>query len=264
MTRENLHKREKNAAVKAVQAETETTRGATGKVWSDEEDVILGHWNESYKGRIAAHLPKKTNKQISSRRCQLKLVRTSTKATTEPRTTEPPMDARLPLVLPAELKDALQESELGRELAGYIDKASLDWKSPDTISGGNDITKRIADAWCSKKPKQTKSKRKRNRHKTDSAKAKAREFRETQTLYCKNRKRLAGKILEGKDQEECPLDVKVVEETYRDHFGGVSKVVNLDHYPPPEGAMDAESVVRPVSAAEVSRAIRGMKIGSAC
>ena len=44
------------------------------------------------------------------------------------------------------LKDALQESELGRELAGYIDKASLDWKSPDAITGGNEITKGIANA----------------------------------------------------------------------------------------------------------------------
>ena len=58
--------------------------------------------------------------------------------------------------------------------------------------------------------------------------------------------------------------MKVVKETYWDRFGGVSKVVNPDHYPPPEGAMDAKSVVRPVSAAEVSRAVRGMKIGSAC
>lgn len=95
------------------------------------------------------------------------------------------------------------------------------------------------------------------------AREKAKRFRSDQFLFANDRKGLASKILDGNEGDaKCDLEPEMVEEVYKERFGGVSQDVDLSAYPEAT-PVDKEALLRSFSQGEVKKAMRRAKKNTA-
>jgi hypothetical protein len=99
--------------------------------------------------------------------------------------------------------------------------------------------------------KQETNKRKKNKKKT-TGKIYRRMYREHQRLYFKDKKVLPNLILNEKDKSsECKIDVKIIEDTYMERFGGESQAVDLSKYP-----VESTQLLSPVTPEETVKRMK--------
>lgn len=117
-------------------------------------------------------------------------------------------------------------------------------KPPDKQSGRASGTERTGRAKAKRKP--PKGKR---------AQEKAKAFKTDQFLYENDRKTLAKRLLDGKEADaKCDLDPEVVEQTYKERFGGESQEVDLSSYPQAQ-PVNNEALMCPFTSKQVKKAM---------
>ena len=95
------------------------------------------------------------------------------------------------------------------------------------------------------------------------AKEKAKQFRTDQYLFENDRKTLSKRLQDGKESDaKSNLDPKVVQQTYKERFGGVSQEVDLSSYPPAE-KVDNNEVLKLFTSKTVKAAMRKAKKNTA-
>ena len=109
--------------------------------------------------------------------------------------------------------------------------------------------------------KMGKANQKGKNPKGKKAKEKAKQFRTDQ--FENDRKALSKRLLDGKESgAKCNLDPEVVEQTYKERFGGVSQEVDLSSYPPAE-KVDNNELLKPFTSKTVKAAMRKAKKNTA-
>jgi hypothetical protein len=219
-----------------------------GKTWSDEEIAALLDLCEKFKGEryinvaISKHLHSKTPKQIGNKRKALKAlykskpqhnsveVQVSSKTNTEEARVLPQVDFDANAYRSAIVLD-------GNDLVGVAAECllrSIEGEECEDVMSS--LIERLT-TMCSRN-----GERKKNSHKSRAkpnqraqgkkARDKANRYRVHQRLFSKDKKALANLVLDGKEEsQKCGLDPTLVEEIYRERFGGESQAVNLDKYP---------------------------------
>jgi len=252
--------------------------GRGGKLWSAEEDDILERLCIVHQGTRLINmaiagtglLPGKTNLHIGERRRQWKEMKAKQ---VEEGLSEAMANISLePPVLPTqrcltELETYLEDV---KGIAVKSDIGTTLWAClNDHVNGQalqseqiDEITKKIVIELGKANPR-AKRTGKTNRKKGKKANNGATEFSRIQRLFATRRKVLVKELLDGKRDADCPLDVKVVEQTYQGRFGGESKIVNLQGFPAPESLADNSELLRPINRLEVRQALGGMKNDSA-
>jgi hypothetical protein len=215
--------------------------GKGSKLWSGEDDVKLvelciAHEGARYINKTiegTGLLPGKTAAQISERRRRLGGTKQARERMREATAVsrDQPADTVDPAVLPTR-RCLVELDNYLKEMSGVAAKSDIGtsiWEGLcDHVNGQdlrkehmNEITTKIINELgkASPRTKRTGNANRRRSQKVNANGAAAAEYSRIQRLYASKRKTLVKEILDGKKDNECPLDVREVERTYQGRFG---------------------------------------------
>lgn len=250
-------------------------RVAPSKIFTEEEDELIREWSTVDKWATGPELAKKLNNktdvQVRSRRKTLKLLKATVfknaqKDQTGGSTNRPvpkPAYQGVNVKQDALFREAVQTKGSERFVGTsgtLLAQAAAGEYDEEGMTQLLNLLKTENDVWrgnrSQKSTSKRKSKKKKGKNRWRSREVKRDEYANQQFLFEKNQKSLAKLLLDGKsDSEKCEISPEVVEETYKERFGGVSQEVDLSGYPMPE-PVDKEQLVSPITLEEVQGAIR--------
>lgn len=166
-----------------------------------------------------------------------------------------------------ELIAELAKTTLGHKVLGVMLQTRENPQSQECRDASEELMDTILREWEGQPKNQnlrresTKKGKKKGKKGRKAARLipKIQAYRRAQQLYGTNRKRLAAEVLDQAPSGNCPIDPKVVEETYMGRFAKDSPPVDLSSYPKPAGEMDSAMVTDHITIKEVKKAASTMR-----